>query len=223
MSPGCNGLFNIQGLLIDPARKTLLACSGDMGFSTAPRRRDAVKAFDLESGAAKASYTLPAGGYCNDLVLSDAGRIFITDSKRPHILGVGERTRHDHPLGRRSRLLPRRRFLPERHRALSESRHLCLACRRRARTDAHCGQAGWHGGAGDPHQRAQVLKNADAIRLIDTDHTAIFESNTFAQNDLLTGPVSIATLQGAHATQETPVIVPSMIILRTPRSIATQI
>lgn len=53
---GSNGLFNTQGLLIDTARQTLWVCSGDSGFSVAPRTTSALKAFDLATGTPKASY-----------------------------------------------------------------------------------------------------------------------------------------------------------------------
>ena len=65
---GENGLVSVLGLYADDATNTLWACSSDAGngklTGTAPV---AVKAFDLQTGAAKGSYDFPGGGFCNDL------------------------------------------------------------------------------------------------------------------------------------------------------------
>jgi len=87
IAAGTNGLVSVLGVLADDARGLLWACSSDAG--NAPRAGSAppaVKAFDLASGAARGSYDLPGGGFCNDLALDAAGNLYATDSWSPRIL-----------------------------------------------------------------------------------------------------------------------------------------
>lgn len=84
---GENGLVSVLGLYADDATNTLWACSSDAGngklTGTAPV---AVKAFDLQTGAAKGSYDFPGGGFCNDLTVDAAGNVYASDSWSPRIL-----------------------------------------------------------------------------------------------------------------------------------------
>ena len=45
-----------------------------------------VKAFDLQTGAAKGSYDFPGGGFANDLTFDAQGNLYVTDSWTPRIL-----------------------------------------------------------------------------------------------------------------------------------------
>ncbi len=192
---GSNGLFNTQGLLIDAARQTLWVCSGDSGFSIAPRTESALKAFDLESGTPKASYALPGGGYCNDLALSDDGRVFVSDSQRPRILVLDDengalRNWVENPAFCREPEVCLNGIAVDPGGAVYVS-HVSTApelLRVEINPDGSAGDV-----AAVPMPRP--LKNADAVRLLDSDRILIFESNAFASNDPLNGSISIATLQ----------------------------
>jgi sugar lactone lactonase YvrE len=77
----------VLGLWADEARNTLWACSSDAGngrlTGSAPV---GVKAFDLQTGAARGSYNFPGGGFANDLTLDARGNLYVTDSWTPRIL-----------------------------------------------------------------------------------------------------------------------------------------
>lgn len=84
---GSNGLVSVLGLWADENRNTLWACSSDAGngklTGSAPV---GIKAFDLQTGAAKGSYDFPGGGFANDLTLDLEGNLYVTDSWSPRIL-----------------------------------------------------------------------------------------------------------------------------------------
>ena len=89
---GSNGLVSVLGLYVDETENILWACSSDAGhlgygvsnlMGTNP---PAVKAFDLTTGAAKGSFDLPGGGFCNDLTMDKKGTLYVTDSWSPRIL-----------------------------------------------------------------------------------------------------------------------------------------
>jgi sugar lactone lactonase YvrE len=92
---GVNGLISVLGLWADEARQTLWACSSDVGNGRLTGRAPVgVKAFDLQTGAAKGGYDFPGGGFANDLTLDAQGNLYVTDSWTPRILrlsagGVG--------------------------------------------------------------------------------------------------------------------------------------
>ena len=87
IAAGENGLVSVLGLYADDATNTLWVCSSDAGngklTGTAPV---AVKAFDLQTGAAKGSYDFPGGGFCNDLTVDAAGNVYASDSWSPRVL-----------------------------------------------------------------------------------------------------------------------------------------
>jgi sugar lactone lactonase YvrE len=84
---GANGLVSVLGMYADDATGTLWVCSSDAGNAkltgTAPV---AVKAFDLETGAAKGSYDFPGGGFCNDITIDAEGNVYASDSWSPRVL-----------------------------------------------------------------------------------------------------------------------------------------
>jgi len=69
------------GLMVDADRNLLWACAVDLSFQTPSQLR----AFDLRTGALKASYTVPDGGVCGDIALA-RGDVYITDTVGGRIL-----------------------------------------------------------------------------------------------------------------------------------------
>jgi sugar lactone lactonase YvrE len=63
------------GVMADPDRKVLWACAVDLSFQTASQLR----AFDLRTGALRASYAMPDGGVCADIALA-RGNVYVTDT-----------------------------------------------------------------------------------------------------------------------------------------------
>lgn len=203
--PGSNGLTNTQGVLVDAARQTLWACSGNLGYTSVPRHPSALKAFDLASGAAKASYDLPGGGYCNDLALGREGRIYVTDSLHPRVLQLADVAGQLQPWA-------------EDKRFCAGGTGFCLngvtvdpagtvyVSTVDASADLFKVSVGAKGeaGAAAPLHFPRVLKNADGLRFLAPDRLLVFESNAFAKNDPLDGGVSLATLgPGGVARLET--------------------
>jgi sugar lactone lactonase YvrE len=81
IKPGSNGLNAVFGIYADEKHNTLWVCSDhwDNGKGEPP----AVKTFDLTTGAAKGSYTLPgAATFCNDIAVADNGTAYITDTEQ---------------------------------------------------------------------------------------------------------------------------------------------
>ena len=84
---GANGLVSVLGLWADETRHTLWACSSDAGNGRLTGRAPVgVKAFDLQTGAARGSYDFPGGGFANDLTFDAQGNLYVTDSWTPRIL-----------------------------------------------------------------------------------------------------------------------------------------
>jgi sugar lactone lactonase YvrE len=63
------------GVMADPDRGVLWACAIDLSFHTPSYLR----AFDLGTGALRASYQLPHGGVCGDITLA-RGDVYVTDT-----------------------------------------------------------------------------------------------------------------------------------------------
>jgi len=63
------------GVAFDDVRQVLWACAVDLTFATPT----ALRAFSARDGALVASYTVPDGGVCGDLVLA-RGDVYITDT-----------------------------------------------------------------------------------------------------------------------------------------------
>jgi sugar lactone lactonase YvrE len=84
---GANGLVSVLGVYADDARGTLWACSSDAGNGKLTGRAPVgIKAFDLNTGAARGSYDFPGGGFANDLTIDAEGNVYVTDSWTPRIL-----------------------------------------------------------------------------------------------------------------------------------------
>lgn len=86
IAPGTNGLVSVIGLLADPERNVLWACSSDPGVgdlkgSSVP----SLAAFRLSDGAPLKSFPLGRGAFCNDMALAPDGAVHVTDSFNPVI------------------------------------------------------------------------------------------------------------------------------------------
>ena len=68
---------SIAGVLADDTNGLLYACDNDLGVTPS---NATLRAFDLATGAPKASYPFPAPGFCNDLSFDASGNLFVTDS-----------------------------------------------------------------------------------------------------------------------------------------------
>lgn len=83
IAPGTGGIKQVFGVFADDAGGTLWACSNQVGGGPpggAPPAPSALHAFDLATGAAKASYALPAGGFCNDIAVGPGGDVYASDT-----------------------------------------------------------------------------------------------------------------------------------------------
>jgi outer membrane protein assembly factor BamB len=79
------GLLGVFGVFADEASGTLWVCSGSPPFlppsAGVPAGASALHAFDLVTGAPKASYQLPGeGGFCNDAAVGPDGSVYATDT-----------------------------------------------------------------------------------------------------------------------------------------------
>jgi streptogramin lyase len=78
IKPGTSGLNQVLGVYADEKGKTLWVCSNNLekkGEATS------VKAFDLKSGALKASYPLPGeDALCNDIAVAADGTAYVADT-----------------------------------------------------------------------------------------------------------------------------------------------
>jgi sugar lactone lactonase YvrE len=82
-----NGAINTLGVLADRHTNTLWACQQERDLSLSkPPSHTALRAFDLQSGAAKGSYPLPGEStLCNDIALEHGGAVYISDSPNGRI------------------------------------------------------------------------------------------------------------------------------------------
>jgi hypothetical protein len=91
VQPGAAGSRSILGVFADEASGTLWACSNDLsalgGPATGSDSWSALKSFDLNTGDAKHSFSLPSShAFCNDITVDAKGSLYITDSANPTIL-----------------------------------------------------------------------------------------------------------------------------------------
>jgi sugar lactone lactonase YvrE len=81
IKPGSNGLNAVFGIYADEKHKTLWVCSDH--WSDGKGDPPAVKTFDLTTGDAKGSYTLPGTPtFCNDIAVADNGTAYISDTEQ---------------------------------------------------------------------------------------------------------------------------------------------
>jgi sugar lactone lactonase YvrE len=99
IAPGAYDTRSIFGLLADEKRNTLWACSNDVSALGVPGpssvKGSFLKAFDLKTGALRASVALPhAPSLCNDIAIGPDGSAYVTNSRQPEILRLrpGART-----------------------------------------------------------------------------------------------------------------------------------
>jgi sugar lactone lactonase YvrE len=85
IKPGANGLDAVYGVYADEKFKTLWVCSNHYDDGTGDP--GAVKAFDLKTGAAKGSYTLPGEKtFCNDIAVAGNGTAYVTDTAQGSVV-----------------------------------------------------------------------------------------------------------------------------------------
>ena len=88
---GAAGSRSILGVFADEASGTLWACSNDLsalgGPATGTDTGSALKSFDLSTGDAKHTFSLPGShAFCNDITVDGKGSVYVTDSANPTIL-----------------------------------------------------------------------------------------------------------------------------------------
>jgi hypothetical protein len=91
IQPGASGSRSISGVFADEASSTLWACSNDLsalgGSAAGNDTWSALKSFDLKTGNAKQSFSLPGSrAFCNDITVDAKGSVYVTDSANPTIL-----------------------------------------------------------------------------------------------------------------------------------------
>lgn len=89
IEPHTDGIQNVLGVLADPKKNTLWACS----FTDAPKvpnpPRSSLHAFDLSTGKPKGKWPLPTkGAMCNDIALGSDGTAYITDTENMEIVSL---------------------------------------------------------------------------------------------------------------------------------------
>lgn len=133
------------------------------------------------------------------MALSRAGRIFVSDSQRPRVLVLDQeggelRDWIENPAFCRETKICLNGIAIDPDQAVYVS-HVSAApefLRIAMNPDGSAGEV-------TTIQTPRPLKNADAIRLIDSTRIVVFESNAFANNDPLNGSISIVTLHADRA------------------------
>jgi hypothetical protein len=80
----------VAGVLVDDATKSLFICAVDPSFMSAP----SVRRYDLTTGNLAATFTVPMGGFPNDMVLDAAHKLYVTDSFGGNVWTIADVT-HD--------------------------------------------------------------------------------------------------------------------------------
>ncbi len=89
VDPKVSGLVGLLGVFADDASHTLYACS--VAFGAPPEKAAAMaalRAFDLKTGAAKATYPIPdpAKAVCNDIAVARDGTAYVSETGNGRIL-----------------------------------------------------------------------------------------------------------------------------------------
>ncbi len=83
------GPHSVLGVYADEKSGTLWACYSDMAWTQGKQGQPAIlRALDLSSGRVERSYPLPSGTFCNDIVTTDDGVAFVTDTHGGRIFRV---------------------------------------------------------------------------------------------------------------------------------------
>lgn len=205
IAPGANGLANGQGLLVDADRRLLWVCSAAFGFSTVPLTPSALKSYDLDSGAARASYPLPPGadgrpGYCNDLAQDGHGSLYVTDSLQPRVLRLApgaaklETWNSDPAFAAGKDGYALNGIAIDRGQiyvgTVTAAPYLLRVA---IQPDGSAGPV-------LPVAMPRPLKNADALRLAGPGRLLIFENNVFTTDGPYGGQITLASIDGERAT-----------------------
>lgn len=83
---GSGGMMSVQGLLVDDASGRLFACSADLGVAKTAKTSSALLAFDLADGRLRGRWTLPGGGFCNDIARGPDRHLYISDTASSRVL-----------------------------------------------------------------------------------------------------------------------------------------
>ena len=97
---GQDGLWDVLGLRVDPAARTLWACSAAGPSSGELDGTSSLFRYSLTTGKLVGKYDLPGRPHlCNDIALGKNGEIFFTDSKGNTLYRLGPQYRMDALVG----------------------------------------------------------------------------------------------------------------------------
>jgi len=198
VKPGTNGLANGQGVLVDAKRRALWVCSGNIGFTTVPSTPSALKRYDLATGAPRASYTMPDGGYCNDLAQDARGNLYVTDSYHPRVLKLAPGAASLVTWKEDPALAGSGPYKGLNGIAIDGGRDVYVSLVAAAPYVLRIG-LGADGKAGEVTrvEAPRELKNVDAIRAWKPGRLVLFESNAFGEGPY-GGQITVARVEGAR-------------------------
>lgn len=200
VKPGTNGLANGQGVLVDAKRGALWICSGNIGFTTVPSTPSALKRYDLATGAPRASYAMPDGGYCNDLAQDARGNLYVTDSHHPRVLKLAPGAASLATWKEDPALAGAGPYKGLNGIAIDGGRDVYVSLVAAAPYVLRIG-LGADGKAGEVTrvEAPRELKNVDAIRAWKPGRLVLFESNAFGEGPY-GGQIIVARVEGATRT-----------------------
>lgn len=205
VKPGANGLANGQGVLVDAKRGALWVCSGNIGFTTVPSTPSALKRYDLATGAPRASYAMPDGGYCNDLAQDTRGNLYVTDSYHPRVLKLAPGAAALAIWKEDPALAGPGPYKGLNGIAIDRGRDVYVSLVAAASYVLRIG-LGADGNAGEVTriEAPRVLKNVDAIRAWKPGRLVLFESNAFGEGPY-GGQITVASVEGTKLGLQTVV------------------
>ena len=81
-SSGQDGLWDVLGMRVDPASRTLWACSAAGAAAGELDGTSSLYRYDLKTGKLLGKYDIPGKPHlCNDIAVGKGGEVFLTDSK----------------------------------------------------------------------------------------------------------------------------------------------